>query len=74
MRITAIDGFNARCTAKGVEREASLFMLQGDQIEPGDYVIVHLGYAVQKISKDEAWRTWQLLEQILDSTSPGDWR
>ncbi|MDY6991663.1 MAG: HypC/HybG/HupF family hydrogenase formation chaperone, partial [Pseudomonadota bacterium] len=28
MQIIEINGFDARCTAKGVERDVSLFMLQ----------------------------------------------
>ena len=40
MKITAIDGFNATCEAKGIQREVSLFMLQGEPIDIGDHVAV----------------------------------
>jgi hydrogenase maturation factor len=30
MQIKAVDGFTARCEAKGVERDVSLFMMQDD--------------------------------------------
>jgi hydrogenase expression/formation protein HypC len=30
MKITSVDGFNAVCEAKGIQREVSLFMLQGE--------------------------------------------
>jgi len=36
--IKEINGFNARCEAKGVEREVSLFMMQHDSLVLGDYV------------------------------------
>jgi hydrogenase expression/formation protein HypC len=51
MKITAIDGFQCTCEAKGIEREVSLFMLQHEQLELGDHVLVHVGYAIQKVSK-----------------------
>ncbi len=67
MQIVAIDGYNARCEAKGVEREVSLFMLQDDTVAVGDHVMVHVGYALQKLSPQEAQSTWELLDQIVDS-------
>ncbi|UZR29211.1 HypC/HybG/HupF family hydrogenase formation chaperone [Methylococcus mesophilus] len=65
MQITRLDGFSARCTARGVEREVSLFMLQDEGIVPGDFVLVHVGYAIQKISREDAEATWELFDQIL---------
>jgi len=64
MRIRSVDGFNAVCEAKGIEREVSLFMLQGDAVAPGDHVLVHVGYAIQKVSEEEARSTWELFDQI----------
>ena len=66
MQITNINGFNARCAAKGVERDVSLFLLQGEMLQEGDYVLIHVGYAIQKISEHEALSTWELLDQMLD--------
>lgn len=65
MQIKRIDGFNARCEAKGVEREVSLFMMQDETLAPGDYVMVHVGYAIQKVSPQEARSSWELFDQIL---------
>ncbi|MDA3870397.1 MAG: HypC/HybG/HupF family hydrogenase formation chaperone [Gammaproteobacteria bacterium] len=47
MQIKSIDGFNALCEAKGVERDVSLFMMQDDELKVDDYVVVHVGYAIQ---------------------------
>jgi hydrogenase expression/formation protein HypC len=66
MKITRIDGFNATCEAKGIEREVSLFMLQGEPLEPGDHVLIHVGYAIQKISEEEARLSWELFDEILE--------
>ena len=65
MQIVAIDGYNARCTAKGVMREVSLFMLQDEPIAVGDFVMVHVGYALQKMTEQEARSTWELLDEML---------
>jgi len=65
MQITSIDGFQCTCSARGIEREVSLFMLQGEEISPGDHVLVHVGYAIQKVSEEEAADSWQLFDEIL---------
>lgn len=65
MQIKWIDGFNARCEAKGVERDVSLFMMQEDALEVDDFVVVHVGYAIQKISQQEAQTAWQLYDEML---------
>ncbi len=65
MQIRAIDGFNARCEAKGVERDVNLFMLQHETLEPGDYVVVHVGYAIEKISAQDARSAWEIYDLML---------
>jgi len=64
MQIKSVSGFSAICQAKGVEREVSLFMLQGESLDPGDHVLVHVGYAIQKVTSEEASSTWLLLDEI----------
>jgi hydrogenase expression/formation protein HypC len=65
MKITSVDGYQCTCEAKGIEREVSLFMLQHEEIEPGDHVLVHVGYAIQKVSEQEAADSWELFDQVL---------
>ncbi len=65
MQVKTIDEFSCLCEAKGVEREVSLFMLRGETVEPGDYVLVHVGYAIQKVSAEEAASTWELFDEVL---------
>ena len=65
MQIVAIDGYNARCTAKGEVREVSLFMLQDEAVAVDDFVMVHTGYALQKMTEQEARSTWELLDEML---------
>ena len=65
MQIDAIDGYSARCSAKGVSRDVSLFLLQGEDINIGDHVMVHVGYAIQAMTEQEARSTWELLDEML---------
>ncbi len=65
MQIKSIDGFMARCEAKGVERDVSLFMMQEDKLEVDDFIVVHVGYAIQKISPQEAQTAWQAYDEML---------
>lgn len=65
MQIQSVDGFVARCTAKGVQREANLFMLQHEPVGVGDYVVVHLGYAIERVSAEEAAAAWEIYDQML---------
>jgi hydrogenase expression/formation protein HypC len=64
MKIKSVDGFNALCEAKGIERVVSLFMLQGEEVAPGDHVLVHVGYAIQKVSEEDARLAWELFDEV----------
>lgn len=70
MRVVAVDRLVARCEARGVQREVSLFMLQHEPVQPGDFVVVHVGYAIQKLSAEEYRSSWELFDQILDHPPP----
>ena len=65
MQIKSIDGFTSICEAKGVTRDVSLFMMQEDKLEVDDFIVVHVGYAIQKISPQEAQTAWELYDEML---------
>ena len=65
MQIRSIDGLLARCEAKGVEREANLLMLEQENLAIGDFVVLHLGYAMNKITPEEAAAAWDIYDQML---------
>ncbi len=65
MQVKEIDGFNACCKAKSIERDVSLFMLQDETVKPGDFVVVHVGYAIQRISPQEARTGWEIYDEML---------
>jgi len=65
MQIRTFNALTAVCEAQGVQREVSLFLLQGEPLAVGDHVLVHVGYAIQKVSGEEARSCWELLAQIV---------
>lgn len=64
MEVMAVDGYLARCSAQGVEREVSLFMLQDEPVVAGDFVMVHVGYAIQKMTPQQARSAWELYDEV----------
>ena len=69
MQIESIDGFQCTCAARGIEREVSLFLLQGEELAPGDHVLVHVGYAIQKVSAEDAAASWELFDEVLEANA-----
>ena len=69
MQIESIDGFRCTCTARGVERDVSLFLMQGEELAAGDHVLVHVGYAIQKVSAEDAASSWELFDDILEANA-----
>jgi len=65
MQVKEIAGFMARCELNGVEREVSLFMLPENTVQSGDYVMVHVGYAIQKMTTEQARSAWELYDEML---------
>jgi len=65
MTIIEINGFNARCAARGIERTVSLFLLQHEATEPGDMVMVHVGNAIMKVTPEDAKLAWDLYDEML---------
>jgi len=50
----------------GVRREISLMLLDG--ISVGEWVIVHAGFAIEKLSEEEAEQTLSLFREIADAS------
>jgi hydrogenase expression/formation protein HypC len=43
--------------------------LQGEELAPGDHILVHVGYAIQKVSAEEAADSWELLDEVLEASA-----
>jgi len=65
MQVKSIEDEVAVCEIDGVQREASLMMLEDVQV--GDYVLIHAGFAIEKIDEDEAQLTLKALRDALDA-------
>ncbi len=60
-KITRIENNMATIDVDGVQRKASLLLLEDAAV--GDYVIVHAGFAIQKIDETAAMETIRLLKE-----------
>ncbi|WP_018329728.1 HypC/HybG/HupF family hydrogenase formation chaperone [Rhizobium giardinii] len=59
-RIVALhEACMATVSLEGIRKTISLALI--DHAEIGDYVLVHVGYALHKVSEEEAARTLQLM-------------
>lgn len=54
----------------GVSRQVQLDFVP--EAQTGDYVLVHVGFAISKISEDEARRTYEVLRQLAEEMLPED--
>ncbi|ACM21559.1 hydrogenase assembly chaperone HypC/HupF [Geotalea daltonii FRC-32] len=70
MRIISIDNDTAITEIDGVRREASL-MLLGDEVQVGDFVIVHAGFAISRLDEEVARETLALMREVLSSDAMG---
>lgn len=60
-KITAIKDNMGTIDVAGVQREASLLLLEAPQV--GDWVIVHAGFAIQKIDEATAQESLRYLRE-----------
>jgi hydrogenase expression/formation protein HypC len=60
--ILSIDGQMARASVGGAIREISLQLVEDMHV--GDFVLLHTGYAIEKISAEEAAETIRLLREL----------
>jgi hydrogenase expression/formation protein HypC len=60
-RIVAINDYIATLDVDGVKREVSLLLLEDSRI--GDWVIVHAGFAIQKLDESAALETLKILKE-----------
>ena len=70
MEVVSRDGDNIIAEIDGVRREASLMIL-GDEVKVGDYVIVHAGFAISLLDKEEALETLELMRGVFSPAEMG---
>ena len=60
-KIVKIENNVATIDVDGVQREASLLLIENPEV--GDYVIVHAGFAINKINEEDALESLKLLKE-----------
>lgn len=64
-KIVSIDGNMAEVSAGGAIFKAGLHMIENAKV--GDYILLHAGFAIQKISQEEAAETLKILKEMNDA-------
>lgn len=64
-RILSIEGENATIELGGMRREVSLMLVEGASV--GDWVIIHAGFAIEKLSEEDAQETLALIRGIMEA-------
>jgi hydrogenase expression/formation protein HypC len=62
VKVIKITGTLADVEMEGVGRQADIRLV--DNVAVGDYVLIHAGFAIEKIDEKEAKETLKLLKQI----------
>ncbi|MBI5826805.1 MAG: HypC/HybG/HupF family hydrogenase formation chaperone [Deltaproteobacteria bacterium] len=62
-RIIEIKGLKAKVDLAGVKKDISLRLLDGARL--GDYVIVHAGFAIERLDEEKAARTISMIEEVI---------
>jgi hydrogenase expression/formation protein HypC len=62
--IEIVDDTNhiAKVEVSGVKRNVSIALVRSEGIVPGDWVLIHVGFAMSKIDENEARETMQALQ------------
>ncbi|MDP1622821.1 MAG: HypC/HybG/HupF family hydrogenase formation chaperone [Bacteroidales bacterium] len=61
-KVVSIEGSSALVKIEDVEYQASLLLLE--DVSPGDFILLHAGFAIEKIDPEEAAETMRLLREI----------
>jgi len=64
MKVLNIEGEKAIAEIGGIEKEISIALV--DDLKVGDYVIVHAGFAIEKLDEKEALETLELIREIIE--------
>ena len=64
MKLIKIEGNEGTVELSGVKKEISLNLLR--DVEIGDYLIIHAGFAIEKLNEEEAKKTLEIWKEIED--------
>jgi len=67
-RVVSVSGLTAVVDYDGVQTSARLEAL-GKPVSPGDYVLVHAGFAIQRMSREDGEETLRLFDELAQSVA-----
>ncbi len=56
----------------GVQREASLALVGDEELQVGDFVLLHIGFVMKKIDEQEALESLEIYRDIIDRMNEND--
>lgn len=65
LKIKSIDGNEAIAELEGVSRKIRIDFVKG--VAVGDYVIVHAGFALEKLTEDQVKENLELIKEVTDA-------
>jgi len=65
MQVIEVDGGMARVEQEGVTRKVRVDFIP--DLQPGDYVLIHAGIAIERVNAEEAAETLRLIKEIVDA-------
>ena len=73
-KVVKISDDKTMCTVDtmGVQRDANLMMMEEDDVQIGDYVLLHIGFVMNKIDEDEALASIETYKEILEHMDAED--
>ncbi len=73
-RVTKIDKVKNTATVDtfGVSREASLDLMAEDDVKIGDFVLIHIGFVMNKIDEEDALESLKVYQEIIDKMEEND--
>jgi len=73
-KVVKLSGDNTMCTVDtmGVQRDANLMMMEDGSVKVGDYVLLHIGFVMNKIDDEEALSSIETYKEILEHMNEQD--
>jgi hydrogenase expression/formation protein HypC len=62
MKVESIEGYTALVNSNGVKVPVNIMMVQ--DVVVGEYLLVHAGFAIEKLNPEEAQKTLDLFKQL----------
>lgn len=65
LRLVEVDGMNATAEAAGIRRRVRVDFIR--EPKAGEYVIVHAGFAIERLSEQQALENLQAIQEVADA-------